>query len=288
MFKVVTPSECLLFTTLRIETRKGGKPHGFGTGFFYHFTAGEEKDDFVVVVTNKHVIEGADEGSFFVHEPHETDYKQPSGKFFKVKITDFQDVWIDHPDDTIDLCAMPFRAIEILSNRAGKKIYWQLLRDSNIYSESDLEGLSAVEDVLMVGYPIGLLDTKHNLPILRKGTTATHPSIDFQGKPNMLVDMACWPGSSGSPVVILDEGLYLKKGEGLKSGDRLVFLGVLSAGPVHTETGEIVVEPIPAQTKVSVLTNMPINIGYVIKAKEMSGIEAAVLERHRSLKDDNA
>ena len=34
----------------------------------------------------------------------------------------------------------------------------------------------------MVGYPIGLWDEVNNMPLVRKGITSYHPSMDFEGK----------------------------------------------------------------------------------------------------------
>jgi len=63
----------------------------------------------------------------------------------------------------------------------------------------------------MVGYPIGLWDEKNNYPIFRKGITATHPANDYNGKSEFMIDAACFPGSSGSPVYIIDELNYVDK-----------------------------------------------------------------------------
>jgi hypothetical protein len=55
-------------------------------------------------------------------------------------------------------------------------------------------------DVYIVGYPSGQLDHVHNLPIVRRGCLATLPEVDFEGRPEFLVDAGVFPGSSGSPV----------------------------------------------------------------------------------------
>ena len=73
----------------------------------------------------------------------------------------------------------------------------------------------------MVGYPIGLYDKINNLPIFRKGYTACHPSIDFNRKGIGLIDMACFPGSSGSPIYVLNEGLVKSKNGALYVGNRV-------------------------------------------------------------------
>lgn len=51
-----------------------------------------------------------------------------------------------------------------------------------------------------------------------------------------LIDAACFPGSSGSPVLIINEGGYVDKHGNLNWGNTRVFLlGILHAGPQHTK-----------------------------------------------------
>ncbi|MCD4705895.1 serine protease [bacterium] len=139
-----------------------------------------------------------------------------------------------------------------------------------IWDNTKLEELSAIEDVIMVGYPNGLWDQKNNLPLFRKGITSSHPAIDFNGKNIGAVDMACFPGSSGSPIFILNENGYSdKKGTMRLGAKRLIFLGILFQGPQFDVRGELIVEDIPTQQKVSSITPMMINLGYYIKAIEI-------------------
>ena len=63
----------------------------------------------------------------------------------------------------------------------------------------------------MIGYPIGLIDEYNNKPIVRKGITATTYNIDYNGKKEFLIDIACFPGSSGSPIFIRRDGLGIAK-----------------------------------------------------------------------------
>jgi len=123
----------------------------------------------------------------------------------------------------------------------------------------------------MVGYPIGLWDENNNLPIFRRGVTATHPSIDFKGKKEFLIDVAAFPGSSGSPILLLNEsGIYHdKKQKANVVGQRIVFLGVLYAGPQMTAEGEIVVRDIPTHRQIFAQVPLMINLGCVIKAGEV-------------------
>ena len=122
----------------------------------------------------------------------------------------------------------------------------------------------------MVGYPIGLSDNYNHKPIIRKGSTATHPRNDYQGKKEILIDMPCYPGSSGSPVFILNEGSYTTP-QGVFIGSRILFLGILYAGPEFTKTGTITFNVSPREPRV--LTTIPINLGIIIKAQRIVEFE---------------
>lgn len=59
----LSPAETLAYSTVRIETEIGGGGTATGTGFFYRLA--EEGERFIpVIVTNKHVVEGATRGRF--------------------------------------------------------------------------------------------------------------------------------------------------------------------------------------------------------------------------------
>ena len=128
----------------------------------------------------------------------------------------------------------------------------------------------------MIGYPNGLWDQLHNLPIIRKGITATHPKLKLNGKPEFLIDAACFPGSSGSPVFLANIGSYVSPNGSLCTGSRVALLGTLYAGPQHTTTGEIVVVDVPTDTKSIAVGSIPNNLGYVIQASELLVLEEAV------------
>lgn len=96
--------------------------------------------------------------------------------------------------------------------------------------------------------------------------------------------MACFPGSSGSPIFILNENGYTdKSGNSYLAGKRLILLGILFEGPQFNARGKLIIEKIPTQQNVSAITPMMINLGYYIKAAEIlffkSMIEKKVLEQ---------
>jgi len=164
-----------------------------------------------------------------------------------------------------------------IKDQKQKEIFYIPITENLIWDNTKLEELSAIEDVVMVGYPSGLWDQKNNLPLFRKGITSSHPATDFNDKNIGAVDMACFPGSSGSPIFVLNENGYTdKKGNSYLGGKRLIFLGVLYKGPQLNAKGELIIENIPTQQKVSAVTPMMINLGYYIKATEVLAFKSEI------------
>jgi hypothetical protein len=144
-----------------------------------------------------------------------------------------------------------------------------MLGPDSIPTNEQWNSFSAADSLLMVGYPIGLADNVNNMPVFRRGIAATQPWLDYEGKKEFLVDMACFPGSSGSPVLYFDHGINLAAGGGFTftgGGPRMALLGIQYAAPVYTERGQIVVQPIPTRQDVFALTQMSIHLGHVIKS----------------------
>ena len=51
-----------------------------------------------------------------------------------------------------------------------------------IPAQADLESLDAIEEIVMIGYPNGLWDSVNNMPIARRGITATPVYLNYEGK----------------------------------------------------------------------------------------------------------
>ena len=145
--------------------------------------------------------------------------------------------WIFH--STKDLCFCFINPVfEKVRQTTGKDVFYIANDKSIIATRPKLETLSALEELVMVGYPIGLWDFKNNLPIFRRGYTASHPAIDFNKNGIGVVDMACFPGSSGSPIYILNENGYSdKNGNTYLGAKRIILIGILYAGPQYNAQG---------------------------------------------------
>lgn len=266
--------ERLLYTTVRIETESGS-----GTGFFFQFTVGG--NSLPLIVTNKHVVKDCSTGKIVFHlRKEDSEEAQPSGESFAVTFNDFQKLWIDHPEESVDLCVTPLNSIanQIKTNQ-NKDLFTCLIREEDISSEEDLKKLMTMEEVTMAGYPIGLHDSTHNLPLLRRGVTATHPAVDFKGSSITVIDIGAFPGSSGSPVIILNETMYPVKGTGMSMGSRFIFLGVLYAGPTYNADGDITIKEVPTKKIPISKTSLMTHLGYIIKAKEFSPLKELLISK---------
>ena len=268
MIQPETITEKLLFATVRIETVKGS----IGTGFFFNFIINDKT--YPIIITNKHVIgENQEEEVIFSFHTSTGDKVLDNNSTIKYKLD-----WFPHQSQDLCFCfAGPF--INYFKEKDNIDVFRTALQSDLIWQDVKLQELSAIEEVIMVGYPIGLWDKQNNFPIFRKGITASHPAVDFNNKNIGVVDMACFPGSSGSPIFILNEnGFTDRKGVTHIGAKRLIFLGVLSSGPKFTSTGEITVEDIPTQQKTLSKTPVMINLGYYIKAEEILTFEEKIKE----------
>jgi hypothetical protein len=267
----LSPSEQLAHSTVRIETTTSSGS-GSGTGFFYKF-AEQGEEHVPAIVTNKHVVNGAIQGKFVLTE-RGADGHPVMGKYHSFMFDNFQSQWIPHPDPNIDLCAMPIAPILHQAQERKQNFFYINLEKSLLLTQEELDDLVLMEDVVMVGYPNGIWDQQNNMPVFRKGITATHPNLNWNGKPEFLIDAACFPGSSGSPVFLFNQGGFSTKSKGLTIGpSRVKLLGVLYAGPQHTVSGEIKVVQVPTQNVAVPISTIPNNLGMVIKASELEAFE---------------
>ena len=259
-------SEQLLFNTVRLTASNGS----CGTGSYFNFQANGKT--FPTIITNKHVINNNpdEEMTFFVHLVEEGGSTEES-----YRVT-YKAQWIFHPTHDLAFCfaAPVFNAVKQIT---GKDVFYIGNDMSIIATEEKLRDVRAVEELTMVGYPVGLWDEVNNLPIFRHGYTASHPAYDFNSPGIGLVDMACFPGSSGSPVYILNEGSFQDKHGNMNIGiSRLIFLGILYAGPEYTAAGKLQMRDVPTKMMVESQTNIMTNLGYYIRAHELNAFQEII------------
>ena len=255
-------SEELIRTTVRIEC-EGPSWKRTGTGFFFNFCRNGDVS-IPAIVTNRHVVNGASSMAFLVNVSNE--FEAGPTRRMTVRMGDAEHRWIPHPDPGIDLCILPIAPLQQFCP-PGKQLSYKAFDASRIPTQPEVDRLSFIDEVTMIGYPNGLWDEVNNLPIVRRGITATPYRFDYQGRSEFVIDSACYPGSSGSPVMIYNEGTFASANT-INLGSRLYLLGVLYGAPVRDVEGRIVMSEEPR-----VLSSDVLNLGYVIKASRLLEFE---------------
>lgn len=130
-------------------------------------------------------------------------------------------IWIEHPQRRKIDCV----AIEVefaFPNLANVPI-----------NEHDFEPNLEAEvgmDCFILGYP-ELIEGVAQTPIWKRGSIASEPELDHEGKPLILVDTASKRGMSGSPVLIRHNGILMPGGkfsDDTQIGQMENFLGIYS------------------------------------------------------------
>jgi len=271
-------TEQLQHATMRIEVANDkGEITSTGTGFIFLFF-NHNGHSVPAVVTNKHVLEGAKKiGLRFTlqNKSGGPDYKN----HFNLVIENFEKAWLPHPDPNVDLAVIPIGHHLQDMRKLNKLPFFTSIDQKIIPTPANLKSLLPLEDVLVVGYPDGIFDSANNLPIFRRGITATPAYIDFEGAKRFLIDASIFPGSSGSPVFLYNAGSYANKDGSLAIGSRLMLLGVVYAVATHATTGDIRFVPAPTQTRQVAVSAIPNNLGVCVQSGQLLAFEQVLVDK---------
>lgn len=263
--------EQILFSTTRIEATDQNNNRSYGTGFFYLTSI--NGSPLQLLITNKHVVNGMHNLHINFTERDQSTGGPIYGRNIPIEIGNMNNLWVMHPDPEVDLCALPINIISMLVGSNNRQIFFACFDEQLIPASNQLADLDSIEDVLMIGYPDALYDSVNNMPIVRRGITATSIKLDYNGKKEFLIDAACFPGSSGSPVMICNTGGYVDKKGNLNWGkSRIYLLGILYAGPQHFAKGNVTIPDSKGRmvnTGIQSFTRIPNNLGAVIKSERI-------------------
>lgn len=230
----MTLDEQLIHSTIKINSIQSDGSECSGTGFFFNFEIDGKR--IPAIITNKHVVRESKKLllSFSLVKNNEI----LIGQTQKVCLTDPASFIVNHPNKDVDLCAILIGAI--LNFEFENQLLFSYFSIENIITDADFgkRSLSNIEEITLIGYPDGLFDEYNNLPIVRRGITATSIKYDFDNKKEFLIDSAIFPGSSGSPVIIFNQGAYSHH-NGIQFGNRLYLIGIVSKTFLHKIDGEL-------------------------------------------------
>ncbi len=136
--------------------------------------------------------------------------ERPDGSYELWDVVAFEDLLLDrdsewyHESESEDVAAIDISHIYNLTDfRSG-------MRSLKLpeFADYDYSQVSPWTDITYIGYPRLIFDEKNYLPILRKGTISSIPSVDFNWEKKILIEAQVFFGSSGSPVYVAFDGKY--------------------------------------------------------------------------------
>ena len=185
----------LPFLTAKITIETENK-RGIGTGFFYKAPLNNGTDRAIILlISNRHVFINP-KGRLIVNLNRVKEDGTPDlGNIMTFDQVGFEKAYFVHPDPKVDLACINASVIEQMDAH-----YMHL--NEIFLKPIDYEKVAPGSDVIFVGYPDNRYDTENNLPLIRKGSIASMPNIDFKGKGQIIIDAQVFKGSSGSPVFV--------------------------------------------------------------------------------------
>ena len=186
--------ESLPLAVTHVSTMLGERNLTNATGFFF------ERDGRLFVVTNRHVVHDEASG----HHPDRIEIElhvdtQNLGETVQFSIPLYKDgksLWREGLDSA---GAIDVVALELEREALPDKLLMQAFTPANLVRKLDLVEMGT--SVLIVGFPLGVHDTLHRLPVARQSVIASAFGIRFQGKGYFLTDARLHRGTSGAPVV---------------------------------------------------------------------------------------
>ena len=252
-------------STTPVDLYKGNDLVSKGTGFYY--VESHDKGQVLFLVTNYHVLTGwpptkklppiGDNVLFQFHTSADD-----TGKVKSVRCPLFtksgKPIWI-----TSGTCTEADVALIPLVQQAYQECKVSCI--SADWAKSQML-LRPTTNVTLVGYPYGFSDATNALPIWKTGTIASEPTVDFEKKPLLLIDVSAFPGMSGSPVFAIASGTYeLADGSAVTVGSVREFLGIYAS--MQMVGKEKFLEQITHGVQYGIRDAESLQIGNVWKAK---------------------
>jgi S1-C subfamily serine protease len=188
----------MIKATVQLEQALGDGQRTVGTGFLIDAPTPDGRPR-TILVTAAHVLQkmpdaqarigyrfqGADGG--WRYDPQLMPIRAASGT----------PKWTKHP--TRDVAAMEIKAPAEFA-KAAIPLAW--LAGDQTFSQY---GLTPGDEMMALGFPLGLSANQAGFPILRAGRVASYPLSPSAEFPTFLLDFSVFPGNSGGPIYV-DKG----------------------------------------------------------------------------------
>ncbi|WP_448145326.1 S1 family peptidase [Pseudomonas silesiensis] len=194
------------FITARILVQLPDGRSSIGTGFLFLVPSPDGSGTTkTMLISNRHVFVDPKAKITISFNRKKSDGTPDYGNTIDFIQDNFEDIYYSHPDQTVDLACVN------VSQISHTDAYFQVI-GVEFFKHEDFSGVHPGEKVFFVGYPENRYDIINNLPLIRTGTIASIPSIDFNGKGQIVLDAQVFQGSSGSPVFCAKDGNYFLAG----------------------------------------------------------------------------
>ena len=210
--------QTFLDSVVSIGVRNTVAINWIGTGFLVVKPVDENKYQ-PFLITNKHVLE----------KKNSVVIRMRKSDTHELVIVDVplinngERLYSCHPDNNVDIAAVLIVGSYLDKNMLSASAFnidSSLLTSQEVIENGGGEGTG----IFMLGFPMGLVNTKSMAPICRSGCIARIDTDEIRETKNMLLDIQNFPGNSGSPIVTRPEIVSI---EGTKSLNKSVLVGIV-------------------------------------------------------------
>jgi hypothetical protein len=202
--------ENFVYSTVYISNLSTG---GSGTGFLVERKISKDSK-IIFLISNKHVllpkkVERESEGDLkaeAIVTVNKVINNEISSEKIKVELRDSSgiDYCKGHPNEEVDVAAIIFTKYITENQQLRLGLKREFITEEKFATKRILKEqyVSIGDRIIVLGYPLSLVEGGHCIPIARGGIISSEPGLNFKGLPMILIDSKMLRGSSGSPVFL--------------------------------------------------------------------------------------
>lgn len=202
-----------------VGTVMADKLHWTGTGFFLMKKQPDEKYR-LFLVTSRHLVEGQKDISILLED------SESHLNVVNLQISrDIEKRYSVHENKNVDLAVIGLDG-GYFSKMKYRISPFEIDLASVSTSQYLEEGGSPGSSAFIIGYPTGVVENESAMPIVRAGCIARMDPSEIERNGVFLVDIPCYPGNSGSPVLTKPEVVAM---QGSKPFQKCALLGMINS-----------------------------------------------------------